>query len=125
MTTYADEILDAALQVIRDAVTPVLHACSQEPTSYTEAASTYSLANKTAPTISAQADRTGGGRKIDLATFTDGTVTADGTPTHWAIVDANDSRLLGTVPVTSPQALVTGNPLQMTSVTEVGISDPS
>ncbi|RBO52973.1 hypothetical protein DSD19_11385 [Rhodovulum sp. BSW8] len=53
MTTLSTDILDAGLQEIRDAASPVLHLCSQEPASYAEAES-YSLGTKTAPTIGAR-----------------------------------------------------------------------
>ncbi len=49
MAFFSDAVLDGALQVFRDATTPVLHICSQEPTTYTEAATTYTLGNKSAP----------------------------------------------------------------------------
>ena len=122
MAFMADEVYDAALQVFRDAVTPVLHVCSQEPTTYTEATSTYTLGNKTSPTIGAQANHTTG-RKVEISTFTDGTITDDGTATHWALVDSNDSRLLATVAASASQALTTGNPLQLTSVIILAFPD--
>lgn len=115
MAFFSDAVLDGALQVIRDAVTPVLHICSQEPTTYAEAATTYTLGNKSAPTITAQADGSPNGRKVEISTFTDGSVTGTGTGTHWALVDANDNRLLATVAAPASQALTNGNPLSMTS----------
>ncbi|RAP39304.1 hypothetical protein BYZ73_21230 [Rhodovulum viride] len=122
MTTLSNDVLDAGLQEIRDAATPVLHLCSQEPTTYAEASSTYKLGTKTAPTISAQANRTGGGRKIDIATFTDGTVDANGTGTHWAVVDAATLRLLATLPVVNAQVMTAGNPLSLNTPIELGFS---
>lgn len=122
MAFYADEVLDAALAVFRGAVSPVLHVCGSEPVDYA-AAVAASLGNKAAPTITAQADRTGGGRKVEVSAFTDGTVTASGTATHWALVDANDSRLLATVAVPASQALTSGNALSMTSALVLGIAD--
>lgn len=114
MAFFSDELFDAGLQVLRDAVTPVLHLCSSEPATYA-ATLTASLGNKTAPTIGAQADRVGGGRQVSIATFTDGTVTATGTGTHWVLVDANDSRLLAAVAAGASQAVTSGNDLQLTS----------
>lgn len=115
MAFFSDDVLDGALQELRDATTPVLHICSQEPTTYTEAATTYTLGNKSAPTITAQADASPDGRKVEISTFTDGNVTGTGTGTHWALVDANDNRLLATVAVPASQALTSGNPMSMTS----------
>jgi len=123
MAFLDDSTLDAALQVIRDATTPVLHLCSQEPTTYTEAATTYTLGNKSAPTITAQADASPDGRKVEISTFTDGSITGTGTATHWALVDANDSTLLATVAVPSSQAVTSGNDLQLTSAIVIRIPD--
>ncbi|RBO54051.1 hypothetical protein DSD19_06200 [Rhodovulum sp. BSW8] len=122
MTTLSNDVLDAGLQEIRDAASPVLYLCSQEPTTYAEASSTYKLGTKASPTIGAQAPRTGGGRKIEIGTFTDGTVDATGTATHWALVDGATSRLLATLPVPAPQAVTSGNPLSLTSAIEIGFS---
>lgn len=122
MAYYSDEVLDAALQVFRDAVTPVLHVCSQEPGTFAQA-ETYSLGNRSGVAIVAQADRAGGGRKVEVAPFSDGNVTATGTATHWALVDADDSRLLATVAVPASQGVTAGNDLQMTSPLVLGIAD--
>ena len=123
MAFLNDEILDGALQVVRDATTPVLHICSQEPTTFTAASSTFTLGNKTAPSIGAQANASPDGRQVEIATFTDGTVTTTGTGTHWALVDTNDSRLLATVAVPAAQALTEGNSLSMTSPLAIRIPD--
>lgn len=122
MAFISDTILDAALQVIRDAVTPVLHICSSEPANYAGVAA-VTLGNKAAPTIGAQADGSPNGRSVSIATFTNGTVTATGTATHWALVDDNSSTLLATVAVPASQALTNGNPLSMTSALVIRIPD--
>lgn len=123
MAYYPDGVLDAALQVFRDATTPVLHLCSQEPTTYAGAAVTYTLGNKPTPVITAQADRPGGGRKVDISTFTDGTITGTGIATHWALVDANDNRLLATLAVPASQAVTVGNAMSLSSAIVLGVGD--
>ena len=50
MAYINDVELDALLQSIQDNV-GTLHICSQEPADYTEASSTYTLGNKSAPTV--------------------------------------------------------------------------
>jgi len=122
MAFFADAVLDAALQVFRDATTPILHLCSSDPATYA-AAVTASLGNKAAPTITAQADRAGSGRKVEVSTFTNGSVTASGTGSYWALVDANDSRLLATVAVPAAQAVTSGNDLKLTSAIVLGLAD--
>ena len=122
MAFLSDTILDAALQVIRDAATPVLHICSAEPTTFA-GVSTVTLGNKTAPVIGAQADASPDGRSVSIAAFTDGTVAATGTATHWALVDDATNALLATVAVPAAQALTSGNPLSMTSALVIRIPD--
>ncbi len=39
-----------------------LHICSQEPTTYTEAVTTYSLGEKTTPTVATPTNRSPNGR---------------------------------------------------------------
>ena len=124
MAFISDTVLDAALQVIRDAVTPILHLCSSEPTNFAGVAA-VTLGNKAAPTVGAQANGAVSGRSVSIATFTDGTITATGTATHWAFVDANSSALLFTVAVPASQAVTSGNPLSMTSALVVNIPDPA
>lgn len=124
MAFISDTVLDAALQVIRDAVTPVLHICSSEPANFAGVAA-VTLGNKAAPTIGAQADGAVSGRSVSIATFTDGSVTATGTATHWALVDTTTSALLASVAVPASQALTNGNPLSMTSALVINIPDPA
>lgn len=122
MAFLSDAVLDGALQVIRDAASPVLHICSSEPANFAGVAA-VTLGNKSAPTISAQADGSPNGRKVEVATFTDGTVTATGTGTHWALVDTATSDLLASVAAPASQVLTNGNPLSLTSPLVINIAD--
>lgn len=108
MAFFNDRVLDSGLTIL-DTEATRLDLCSQEPASYAAATSTYTLANKTSLSIGAPADRGAGGRKVTVAAIADGTVTGNGTPTHWAITDTANSRLLATGPISSTQALVSGN----------------
>ncbi|AVO36590.1 hypothetical protein [Pukyongiella litopenaei] len=122
MAYYHDDVYDHGLQALRDATTPILHICDPEPTTFAEATATYTLGNKTAPALTALAPRTGGGRKVDISTFTDGSVTANGTGKFWALVDANDNRLLAVADIAEleQQVLTSGNALALSSVVELG-----
>lgn len=104
MAFVNDSVLDAALEEIRTA--NVLHLCSAEPTSYAEAVS-LSLANKAAPSIGAVADYAGG-RQITIAAITDGTGTADGNATHYALVNSTGSVLLATQSLSATYAVTNG-----------------
>jgi hypothetical protein len=121
MTLVADYILDAALSKL-DTEGNRLDVCSAEPTTYTQATSTYTLGNKTSLSIGAPADRSPTGRKVTVAAITDGTVTGSGTATHWSIVDTSNSRLLAAGSLASSQALTNGNTLTVAAF-DVGIPD--
>jgi hypothetical protein len=108
MAFLADRVLDLGLNV-PDTEATRLDICSQEPTTYAEATSTYTLGNKTSLSIGAPGARTPTGRKVTVAAFTDGTVTATGTATHWAIVDTTNSRLLATGTLSASQVVTNGN----------------
>ncbi|MCB0159455.1 MAG: hypothetical protein KDD83_15075 [Caldilineaceae bacterium] len=122
MAFLHDDVLDGGLDVLTaDADKLVL--CSQAPTSFAEANATYKLAEKASPTVGAAEDRAGGGRKVVVAAITDGSVTATGTATHWALLDTANSKLLAWQTVTS-QALTNGNTFQLNAL-NIGIPDPA
>lgn len=122
--TFGDRVFDNGLTVL-DTEANRLDVCSQQPTTYTEATSTYTLGNKTSPTISAPGDRTGGGRKVTVSAITDGDVTATGTATHWAITDTVNSRLLATNALSASQALgSTANTFGLPAF-DIGHPDPA
>jgi hypothetical protein len=123
MATIADRVLDEGLSIL-DLEANRVDVCSQEPTTYAEATSTYTLGNSTSVTISAPADRTGGGRKVTMSAISDGSVTGTGTATHYAIVDTSNSRLLVTGSLTASQSVTSGNTFSLEAL-DVGIPDPS
>ena len=108
MAYINDYVLDAALSKF-DTEANRLDICSQEPTTYTEATSTYTLGNKTSLSVGAPADAAPNGRKVDVATFSDGSVNGTSTATHWAMVDTGNSRLLATGSLSASQAVTSGN----------------
>ena len=101
-------VLDGGLTKL-DTEADRLDICSQEPTTYAQATSTYTLGNKTSLNVGAPADRTPTGRKVTVAAITDGTVKGSDTATHWAIVDVSESRLLATGALSAGQAVTSGN----------------
>ena len=74
--------------------------------------------------IGAPQDRNAGGREVVVAAISDGTVTATGTATHYAILDTVNSRLLATGSLSASQAVTSGNTFTLSSTT-VGIPDPA
>lgn len=123
MATLADRVFDNGLTVL-DTEANRLDICSTEPTTYTQATTTYTLGNKTSLSIGAPADRTGGGREVTVASFTDGSVTASGTAAYYSIVDTVNSRLLATGSLSSSQAVTSGNTFSISSF-KIGIPDPA
>ena len=66
---------------------------------------------------------TGGGRKITIAEITDGTCTADGTGTHYAISNGS-SALYATQTLDSPQTIANGATFTLAAF-DIGIPDPA
>jgi hypothetical protein len=97
--------------------------CSQEPANYTEATSTFTLANKTGLTLDALANHTSG-RKTTVPAITDGTVTGTGTATHWALSKTTaTTELLATNSLTASQAVTSGNTFTLDAII-IAIPDP-
>lgn len=123
MATLGDRVFDNGLTVLDTEANKIL-VTSQEATTFTNANSTYALGNSTSLSINAPADRTGGGRKVTVAAISDGSITATGTATHYAIVDTANSRLLATAALTASQSVTNGNTFTLATF-DIGIPDPA
>jgi len=123
MASLADRVFDNGLTVL-DTEANRIDITSQEVTTYAEATSTYTLGNSTSLSIGAPTDRSGGGREVTVAAISDGSVTGDGTATHYSIVDTANSRLLATGSLTASQVVSNGNTFTLGSFT-IGIPDPA
>lgn len=123
MASIGNSVLDGGLDIL-DTLADRIDICSQEPTTYTEATSTYTLGNETTITIAAPTDRTGGGREVVVSAITSGTVSGTDTATHFSIVDVSETDLLATGSLSSSQSVTSGNTFTLTSFT-VGIPDPA
>jgi len=123
MATLNNRVFDNGLTTLDTEANKVL-VTSQEASTYAEANSTFAMGNSTSLSIGAPADRSGGGRKVAVAAITDGSVTATGTATHYALVDTNNSRLLATGSLTASQAVTSGNTFTLATF-DIGIPDPA
>lgn len=123
MAYLNDRVFDSGLSAL-DTEADELHICSAEPTDYTEATSTYSLGSKATPTVSAPADRTGGGRLVTVSAIADGSVDGDGDASHYALVDTANTRLLATEALSSTVTVANGDTFTLTEFT-IGIPDPT
>lgn len=101
----ADSVLDAALDKVATATTYCI--CSQQPTTRTEAVTTYNLGSK-AITGGAFTKANGdvSGRKTTVAAQTGISITATGTANHIALVDATEILHVTTLPA---QGVTSGN----------------
>jgi hypothetical protein len=120
---YLDNrVYDNGLTVLNTEANAI-HICSAEPATYSETTSTYTLGNATGVTVGAPADRSGGGREVVVDAAANGNVTADGTATHYALVDTVNLRLLAASALTASQVVTHGNTFTLASFT-IGIPDP-
>ena len=123
MATLDNRVFDNGLTVL-DTEANKLLITSQEASTFAEANSTYALGNTTTLSIAAPSNRAGGGREVVAAAISDGSVTGNGTATHYAIVDTVNSRLLATGSLTASQVVSSGNTFSLGSFT-IGIPDPA
>ena len=104
-----DDVLDSALNYIKNNSTRIC-VCNAQPTTYTEAVTTYKLAIKTivGTDFTGPANGDTSGRKLTSNQHTGITVDTTGTATHIALADSATSKLLFVTTCTS-QALTAGN----------------
>jgi hypothetical protein len=109
MSYLNPRVLDLGLNVLDTEATHV-YICSSEPSTFAQATSTLALGNKSGISIGAPADSSApAGRKVTVAAITGGNVTASGTASHYAVVDATNSRLLAANNLQSSQGVTNGN----------------
>lgn len=109
-------IADSLLDDLGSSTGTRIDITSQVATTYAEATSTYTLGNKTGLTADTTPENGAtDGRKIVVPAITDGSVTGTATATHWALTDAT-SVLLATGPLTSTQAVTSGNTFTLDAI---------
>jgi hypothetical protein len=116
----ADSVLDALLDKV--ATGTILTVCSAQPTTRTEAVTTYKLADQVINSGQfAKADGDTSGRKVTIAQQTDVPVDSNGTATHVAICDGTNLLYLTTC---TSQFLTAGNTVTVPAW-KFEVSDPS
>jgi hypothetical protein len=119
MAFLHDDILDNGLAALADA--DEIHILSQSPTTYADVA-TYTLGNAAA-VVGSPSDRSPNGRKVTIGPHSNtGLVTADGTRTHWALIDTATSRLIATNAFASSAAVLNGNSFSVDAF-DIGFPD--
>jgi hypothetical protein len=109
-----DEVFDQGLDYA-DTNGTRIDICSQEPTTYAQATSTYTLGNKTGLNTGATQNGATDGRRVVVPAITDGTVTGTGTATHWALTDGSGV-LIATGALSSSQAVTSGNTFTLDAI---------
>lgn len=115
------DVYDNGLVTITNATSKVMHICSAQPANYAGVAA-VSLGTKTGPTVGSPTARTPNGRKVVVSAITDGAVSANGSATHFALVDG--TRLLSAGDLAAAQTVTTGNPFSLAAI-DIGIADPA
>lgn len=123
MATLDNSVFDSGLNTLTNNANRI-DVTSQEATTYAEATSTYTLGNSTSASAGSAADRTGGGREVEVGAISDGSITGTGTATHYALVDTTNSTLLVTGSLTASQSVTSGNTFSLAAF-KIGIPDPS
>ena len=114
MAFINDEVFDQGLDYA-DTNGTRIDICSQEPTTYAEASSTYTLGNKTGLNTGATQDGASSGRRVIVPAITDGSVTGTNTATHWALSDGS-AVLIATGALSSSQAVTSGNTFTLDAI---------
>lgn len=121
MSAFLDtSIYDAALNVITGA-TKTLYICSSQPTTLTEANTTYKLGTKTSFATGSPVNGTTG-RKITSTAFTDGVVNTSGTAGFFGIGDG--TKLLVAGPLAASQGVTSGNSFSLAAF-DIAIPAPA
>lgn len=119
-----DEVMDAALNVMKNGVTRMV-ACSNQPANFVEANATYALAPVTLASADFTiADGNTSGRKVTVAGKT-ATIATSGTATHVALLDVTNSKLLFVTTCTSLALVANGTNTVTFPVWKIEISDPT
>lgn len=118
-----DAMMDAALDYVDQC--DEMNVCSAQPTTYTEAITTFSLADvaTTPDTDFTKANGDTSGRKVTVAAKSGVSVDATGTATHIALTRSADTSLRYVTTCTS-QALTSGNTVNIPAW-DIEIADPA
>ena len=121
--TVHDDVLDGAFDVLDQA--NLMIACSAQPTSRTEAVTTYAIAD-VAMTVNTDFTKANGdvsGRKVTVAAKSTVLIDTSGTATHVALVDG--TRLLYVTTCTSQALTANGSNTVNFPAWDIEIADPT
>jgi hypothetical protein len=120
--TLHDDVLDGALNIIKNN-TENLYICkTAQPTTFAEASSTYAVGVKATPTFTGPANGASG-RSLTVDAITDGTVSGSGTAGWYALTDDSASKLLAAYELNATQVVTSGNTFTLTAIV-INLPDP-
>lgn len=116
MAFIADVVFDSGLSYA-DTNGTRIDICSSEPTTYGQATTegAVSLGNKTGLNTGAPEAGATDGRRVIVPAITDGTVTTNGTATHWALTDGA-SVLIATGALSASQVVTASNTFTLDAI---------
>jgi hypothetical protein len=118
-----DIVMDGALDIIATATRQI--ACSAEPTTYTEANSTYALADVTLDSGDfTKANGDTSGRKVTIAAQSAVLIDTSGSATHIALVRVADSTLLEVTTCTTQALTANGSNTVNFPAWDIEFADP-
>ncbi len=109
-----DEVFDTGLDYA-DTNGTRIDICNAEPTTYTEATSTFTLGNKTGLNTGITEDGAVDGRRVIVPAITDGSVTSTDTATHWGLTD-NSAIFVAAGALSSSQGVTSGNTFTLDAI---------
>jgi len=111
----SDGAMDALLNYVKNG-TENLYICNAQPTTFTEASSTFKLGTKATPTFTGPTAGDATGRKLTIDAITDGSVTVTDTATHYALTDDSNTELLWSQALSAPQDVTNGNTFTLPAI---------
>lgn len=109
-----DEVFDTGLDYA-DTNGTRIDICNAEPTTYTEATSTFTLGNKTGLNTGITEDGAVDGRRVIVPAITDGSVTSTDTATHWGLTDGI-SIFVAAGALSASQGVTSGNTFTLDAI---------
>lgn len=123
--TVHDDVLDGALNILKNNVTRQV-ACSAQPTTFAEGNATYALANVTLASgdfTNANGDTSG--RKTTVAAKSGVLIDTSGSATYVALLDVTNSKLLYVTTCTSLALTANGSNTVNFPAWDIEIADPT
>lgn len=120
-----DDVLDGMLNILKNNATRLV-VCSTQPTTYTEANSTYALADVTIDSTDfTNANGDTNGRKTTVAAQSSVLIDTSGTPGHVALLDVANSKLLYVTTCTGGALTANGSNTCNVAAWDIEVADPS